>query len=501
MNLVINSRFRPFTYDEMVKPLVQYKEAYDKVEQDYSNLVAQTEAWKDIATQENSPEAYAMYKEYSDRLNAVVDDFSKGMNMSNRRALIGMKRDYAKNIVPIATAAKRRDVLADEQRKAELQNPTMMWQRKASDMSLDDFIHNPSADYGNSYSGAALSAQVAAGAGALAKEFRENPEKMRKLVGGDYYEYAKQRGFSSEAVLATIMNSPNASPVLTQLIESSIDSTGIREWGDNATLEQAYNYARQGLWNAVGQDETQLVQNWRAHENLSHRNAMARQESAQKFQIEQMTPREILNSDGTSTGTYYDPKIGLVVNNKGNVQLDEDGNMQTKPSRSQTPTLTPKQKVEQKKSEALNKVSSIEDIRKLGYTPVFATLKLSGKWYSKNEGEDAPSTYGGYTRSNVVQDNPGPDWFFADFGTSGDVSFEKKDLRRSAKKDGGITYVDPGEGNTYPSIPADAKKSLSEQLSTMDLMGKDIQILRVKSERGNGVSGDDYDYVICVKNN
>ena len=33
MQLVINSKFRPFSYDELIKPLVQYKEAYDKVKQ------------------------------------------------------------------------------------------------------------------------------------------------------------------------------------------------------------------------------------------------------------------------------------------------------------------------------------------------------------------------------------------------------------------------------------------------------------------------------------
>lgn len=128
----------------------------------------------------------------------------------------------------------------------------MLWERKAGDMSLDDFINNPDADYGRSTSGAALSAQVAASAGALAKEFRDNPEKMRKLVGGDYYEYVKKRGFSSEAVLAAIMNNPDASPVLTQLVESAINSEGLKEWADSSTLQQAYNYARQGLWNAVG---------------------------------------------------------------------------------------------------------------------------------------------------------------------------------------------------------------------------------------------------------
>ena len=264
MQLVIDSKFRPFSYDELIKPLVQYKEAYDKVEADYSNLAAQTEQWKDIANQTQSPEAYAMYSKYANDLNNIVDDFSKGMTLQNRSQLLAMKRRYASDIKPIENAANRRRELADEQRRIDAQDPTRLWQRRASDMSLDEFIHNPSADYGKGISGATLTAQVAAGASALAKQFRDNPERMRKLVGGDYYEYVKQRGFSSQAVLAAIMNNPDASPVLTNLVESTMDATGVKDWGSKSTIEQAYNYARQGLWNAVGQDEAQLVNNWRA---------------------------------------------------------------------------------------------------------------------------------------------------------------------------------------------------------------------------------------------
>lgn len=147
MQLVIDSKFRPFSYDELIKPLVQYKEAYDKVEADYSNLAAQTEQWKDIANQTQSPEAYAMYSKYANDLNNIVDDFSKGMTLQNRSQLLAMKRRYASDIKPIENAANRRKELADEQRKIEAQDPTRLWQRRASDMSLDEFIHNPSADF------------------------------------------------------------------------------------------------------------------------------------------------------------------------------------------------------------------------------------------------------------------------------------------------------------------------------------------------------------------
>lgn len=404
MQLVIDSKFRPFSYDELIKPLMQYKEAYDKVEADYSNLAAQTEQWKDIANQTQSPKAYAMYSKYANDLNNVLDDFSKGMTLQNRSQLLSMKRRYASDIKPIETAANRRKELADEQRKIEAQDPTRLWQKRASEMSLDEFIENPSADYGKGISGATLTAQVAAGAAALAKELRDNPDKMIKLVGGDYYEYVKQRGFSSKAVLTAILNNPGASPVLSTLVESAIDATGIKDWGNKSTIQQAYNYARQGLWSAVGQSDTQIVNNWRAQENLSAAHAMERQkkaqefqkserEATQKFQREQTAPREIIGADGKGTGSYYDPKIGMVVDENGRVVQGQDGNLSKIGTGNQggsgsgKPVDKPRN-VAGATTKSLSSATSLADIKKQGLTPVMAVISHKGSYQWGKKGDD-----------------------------------------------------------------------------------------------------------------
>lgn len=165
MVLTINSKFRPFSYDEMVKPLVQYKQAYDEVEKDYSTLAAQTEAWKDIATKENNPEAYAMYKKYSDELNALTDDFSKGMNINNRSQLMAMKKRYASEITPIAKA----DAALKEANKYRdtiyAKDPNAIFYKDRY-RSIDDFLHGQVAD--NSYiSGTQVTSRTTARAQAV----------------------------------------------------------------------------------------------------------------------------------------------------------------------------------------------------------------------------------------------------------------------------------------------------------------------------------------------
>lgn len=228
MNLVINSQFRPFTYDEMVKPLVAYKEAYDKVEQDYSDLVTQTEMWKDIATKENSPEAYAMYQRYSSDLNAIVDDFSRGMNINNRRALIGMKRRYAQDITPIAQADAAMKEANEFRAKA---GPDAIFEVSQYD-SLDQFLHGKKAN--NRYqSREALTKKAAAMSEAAMAEAMKDPE-FKKVMGDQYWQITQHSGGSYadlvEAMKLGMMDNPLAQNRFSQIRQEVARKAGIQNY-------------------------------------------------------------------------------------------------------------------------------------------------------------------------------------------------------------------------------------------------------------------------------
>jgi hypothetical protein len=145
MYITINSEFKPFTYDELTKPLRDYTEAYNAVEAQYSNLAQQTEAWKNIATQENSPEAYAMYKRYSDELNAVVEDFSRGMTIQNRGKLTGLKSRYASEITPIANAYNAMQAANKYRETIRAKDGSAVFVKDRYN-SLDDFLNGNQAD-------------------------------------------------------------------------------------------------------------------------------------------------------------------------------------------------------------------------------------------------------------------------------------------------------------------------------------------------------------------
>lgn len=235
MYITINSEFKPFTYDELTKPLRDYTEAYNKVEEQYATLAQQTEAWKNIATQENSPEAYAMYKKYADELNAVVEDFSKGMTIQNRGKLSGLKSRYASEITPIATAytaLNNANAFRDEMR-AKDDSIVFNVDRYTS---LDAFLNGQMAD--NSFiSGRTLQADIA----------------NQVLVNGyNKYNELVEAGYSKQAAAKEIAKGDWVDE--TSMLSGIYDNAGI-------TTEEAAAKIRNYTDSGIAQGMTALSSN------------------------------------------------------------------------------------------------------------------------------------------------------------------------------------------------------------------------------------------------
>lgn len=273
-SLVINSQFKPFSYQEMLAPTLMATQAHQELENQYGELATKASVWEEMANEQTDPYAYKMYKTYANDLEAQAGQLAReGLNAASRRDMLNMRARYSKEITPIEQAYTARQKQAEQQQQALLQDPTLMLSRRASTTSLDDYIRNPQLAY-EAYSGKLITAQAAQAASALAKEMQEKPRKWRSILGNSYYESMMQKGFSSQAVLQAIQDNPNAAPQLTRIVEDAINSSGVRNWGDQATIARAIDYAKQGLWNAVGETQYQVLDNWRAK--------MAEQEAMQK---------------------------------------------------------------------------------------------------------------------------------------------------------------------------------------------------------------------------
>ena len=260
-SFISNAKFRPFSYQEMLQPLQAYTQEYNTIQEGMGELGTKADVFERLANEQTDSQTYAMYKQYSNDLTAQAESLAKqGLTPASRQGLLGMKRRYSSEIVPIEQAYNRRQELVDEQRKLQAQDSTLLFDRPASTLSLDELISNPTLSP-QSYSGELLSKQVGTASQSLAKEVRENPRKWRTILGNQYYETIMQKGFKPEEIMQAVQNTPEASPILQGIVEDAVGSSGIKNWKDENALNRAYDYARQGLWNAVGETQYQTVSN------------------------------------------------------------------------------------------------------------------------------------------------------------------------------------------------------------------------------------------------
>lgn len=259
----INAQFRPMSYQEMLAPVVVADTEHKAIEEQQSQLNVLASQWEEkLAKEAPGSKVRSMYQNYVNDLKSQADLLSQnGLTSTSRKALSDMKARYTSDIVPIEEAYKLRAARAEEQRQLQLRDPSYLIERNLGEASIQEFMDNPNLS-SKGISGAYITKIVADGATALAKQMKDNPRKWRSILKGQQYETLMQKGFSTEEVLKAIQANPNAAPELTVLVENAMNMSGIKDWQNNQdVINKGYQFARQGLYNAIGDTQYQLVKN------------------------------------------------------------------------------------------------------------------------------------------------------------------------------------------------------------------------------------------------
>ena len=301
-SLVINSTFRPFSYQELLQPALMATEAQHNLEDQYADLESKASIWEGMANEQTDPRTYKRYKDYADELRAAANDLADyGLTPSSRQKLANMRARYSSQIIPIQNAYQTRLEQAKEQRQALNQNPTLMLSRRAATTSLDDYMDNPMLDY-QSYSGALLTQQVAQMADKLKGELTSYGSKpLDKFTN----LFLQKHGLSSQEVLNAINNpnSSNSAKVLNAMVNDAIESSGMKGWADDATMKQAYKYAWQGAWSAVGQTTASPYENKQAVMDYEFAQKKALMDYEHQLKEEEAAAANTPNNEGARYNT------------------------------------------------------------------------------------------------------------------------------------------------------------------------------------------------------
>ena len=263
-SLVVNSTFQPFSYQELAAPLDREELYQEKMAEEYDKLSTQADVLEAMGAndKDKSSGAYNRYKAYSDALRKEADALYKfGLNTESRQRLTDLRRRYNTDIVPIQNAWSKREKEADDQMKAQLQNPSLMFTRDARTTTLDDYVRNPTGGYGV-INGANITAQMAGMAKNLAKQVRSG---NRQNIDAYTYNYIEKYGLD-ENLIRNWQDSPTLSAMYKQVMESNGVTPEALNGSSNmqSIIDKSTGYAEMGMWNAMGEDKSHIVEDYGA---------------------------------------------------------------------------------------------------------------------------------------------------------------------------------------------------------------------------------------------
>lgn len=440
-SLVIRSKFRPFSYSEMLAPIEAATTEHRAIEEGLGEMSAKAGMWDKLANQQSDPVAYAQYKTYADDLTKQADLLARqGLTPESRRGLLDMKRRYSNEITPIEVAATKREELTKAQREAIQKDPSLMFNIDYGTASLDDLINNPNATY-NTISGSELSKRASMMASNLAKTIQENPQ-YQSILGGQYFQQMQQLGYTPQQVMQTIMNDPNAPSELKQVADTVWQEAGLDTW-DKATQTRARDYINAGLYDAIGTQK---------FDTQGNRAFMSPAESARlEMDRERFELAKAQAAKDKTTIPLQDGSTIRVIGGGKALRIYPDG------------------RVENYVGNSGIAGAGVKDAAKRGDTPIIIA-NTRGKWRTGEEGKDVKGTLFGMTRSEAVSG-----W--------GNYTLDN---------------VKPSDIVTnYNEIP---KGALDEMLKTAKEKNIDLDyydVVRVKADKSRAVG--DYDYVLMPK--
>lgn len=440
-SLVIGSKFRPFSYSEMLAPIEAATTEHRAIEEGLGEMSAKAGMWDKLANQQSDPVAYAQYKTYADDLTKQADLLARqGLTPESRRGLLDMKRRYSNEITPIKVAATKREELTKAQREAIQKDPSLMFNIDYGTASLDDLINNPNATY-NTISGSELSKRASMMASNLAKTIQENPQ-YQSILGGQYFQQMQQLGYTPQQVMQTIMNDPNAPSELKQVADTVWQEAGLDTW-DQATQTRARDYINAGLYDAIGTQK---------FDTQGNRAFMSPAESARlEMDRERFELAKAQAAKDKTTIPLQDGSTIRVIGGGKALRIYPDG------------------RVENYVGNSGIAGAGVIDAAKRGDTPIIIA-NTRGKWRTGEEGKDVKGTLFGMTRSEAVSG-----W--------GNYTLDN---------------VKPSDIVTnYNEIP---KGALDEMLKTAEEKNIDLDyydVVRVKADKSRAVG--DYDYVLMPK--
>lgn len=196
-----SSRFKPYTFAEMLQPVQIYTEASNAVETELSNLdvLANDIVGKLNPNDPEDAKTLETYKAFKTQMDNALESFYKnGLTPESKKALASLKSQYSKDINPINTAYERRVKDLDLIRQMKLSNPYIVIEGIGKSTSAYMNGNTPEPIVVDLYKASEAAKNASIG---LSKQFIEQIG-LRGVEGyiGQYLMHGVQKGIDSTMV-------------------------------------------------------------------------------------------------------------------------------------------------------------------------------------------------------------------------------------------------------------------------------------------------------------
>ena len=247
--ITTGSQFTPYTFDELLKPFLLYKEELDKQTKDFEDYDTNAEAIGAFLDSNLDSDIYSTYTNYMDTLNSAASDLSKqGLTPESKEKLSALKRNFNKDMLPIKAGIEARDKARQQWNELSAKDRTLMTSFNPNTASVSAFMNGKTPESIN-VSGNDLMQRAYNIAQVVSKNNIQDPEFM-KVMGGQYYQIKQEYGLDSPEMDAFIRDNVVGVPEIDAMIQEVLSSSNVDKLSAE-DQDRAIKYALEGAFNGM----------------------------------------------------------------------------------------------------------------------------------------------------------------------------------------------------------------------------------------------------------
>jgi len=475
---------------ELLTPMMMYKDAYEKQEAVLDELNKNTDTFKyleQVAKDNPESKSAQIYNSYANDLRRYGEDFSaNGLSMANRRGLLNLKRRYQGEIGRLISADEAMQEERKLRRQMNAKDSSMLY--AMDNLAIDDFLDGNTPNLYNISGTELYTRGAAAGKSASSRVYQAGDEGS--TLGGYYRKWVERNGYSKESMDAFRANAA-AIPELQQAADDILKERGVTDNLTGNNLERARQSVLNGIIDGAVYAESVKPVRDAGVMSASERDASARGWAANTRAQQQMELSALQNGYKRENGKWVLDEeglknrakvMGIAGYNPDDWEMGPDGKPKRK-ARTST-AQTSEQKAENSKQKELLKLDKGALAHNEGFDVLFgndrhhynyigAISKHGDKWYHGAIGDD----------------NPGHNWLRGwGLGSTSNVENAWGNFSAEGSDSKDMRVLSPDEMLRLVSSDSELLQAIQERAQAMgvDPNTADIQLIEVPNEKGGG---------------